>query len=89
MRNFSKKLITIFTAGAIAVSVGALAACEASFTPLGGDFSSGEVVSNGGFVVEKGNYVYFINGVSSTRRSSSTLTTSKRASTTPRSSSLR
>ena len=58
MRNFSKKLITIFTAGAIAVSVGALAACEASFTPLGGDFSSGEVVSNGGFVAEKGNYVY-------------------------------
>ena len=65
MRNFSKKLITIFTAGAIAASVGALAACEVSFTPLGGDYSSGEVVSNGGFVVEKGNYVYFINGVES------------------------
>ena len=63
MRNFSKKLITIFTAGAIAASVGALAACEVSFTPLDGDYSSGEVVSNGGFVVEKGNYVYFINGV--------------------------
>ena len=43
----------------------ALAACDADFTPLGGDFSSGEVVSNGGFVVEKGNYVYFINGVES------------------------
>ena len=63
MRNFSKKLITIFTAGVMAASVGALAACEVSFTPLDGDFSSGEVVSNGGFVVEKGNYVYFINGV--------------------------
>lgn len=63
MRNFSKKLITIMTAGVLAIGAGALSACEASFTPLEGDFSSGEVVSNGGFVVEKGNYVYFINGV--------------------------
>lgn len=31
--------------------------------PLGGNIFSGEVVSNGGFVVEKGDYVYFINGV--------------------------
>ena len=65
MRNFSKKLITIMTAGVLAIGAGALSACEASFTPLEGDFSSGEVVSNGGFVVEKGNYVYFINGVES------------------------
>ena len=65
MRNISKKIITIFTAGVLAASAAALAACDADFTPLGGDFSSGEVVSNGGFVVEKGNYVYFINGVES------------------------
>ena len=63
MRNFAKKLITIMTAGVLAASAASLAACGYSFTPLGGDFSSGEVVSNGGFVVEKGNYVYFINGV--------------------------
>ena len=63
MRNFSKKLITIVTAGVLALGAGALSACDASFTPLDGDFSSGEVVSNGGFVVEKGSYVYFINGV--------------------------
>lgn len=41
-----------------------LAACSAAFTPANG-LPSGEVSSNGGFVVEKGEYVYFINGVES------------------------
>ena len=63
MRNMLKKLMTIFTAGALAVSGAAsLAACAGSFkTPSG--IPSGAVTSNGGFVVEKGEYVYFINGV--------------------------
>lgn len=44
----------------------AFAGCAGSYKhgPLSGDFS-GDVTSNGGFVVEKGNYVYFINGVES------------------------
>ena len=65
MRNMLKKLMTIFTAGALAVSGAAsLAACAGSFKHVSG-IPNGEVTSNGGFVVEKGEYVYFINGVES------------------------
>lgn len=60
MRNISKKLLTVGTALVMGVSVFAFAGC--STEPLSGD-TSGEVSSNGGFVVEKGNYIYFINGV--------------------------
>ncbi len=62
MRKLPKKLLTACTAVAMTLSVLALPAC-ATFTPLSGDYTSGEVNSNGGFVVEKGNYYYFINGV--------------------------
>lgn len=62
MRKMPKKLLTLLAAAALSVSVFALPACTTSFTPLSGDIS-GEVSSNGGFVVEKGNYFYFINGV--------------------------
>ena len=67
----------------------------------GGRFLLGEVVSNGGFVVEKGNYVYFINGVEAYSSDNTYGTPVKgalmriaksdleAASTTPRSSSLR
>lgn len=62
MRKLPKKLLTVFTAAVMSACALALPACS-DFTPLDGDYSSGEVVSNGGFVVEKGNYYYFINGV--------------------------
>lgn len=54
-------------AGALAVALVCAAAlsltgCGSYTTKLSAGDISGEVVSNGGFVVEKGNYVYFING---------------------------
>lgn len=64
MRKFPKTLLTIFTAAVMSAGAISLAACGASFTPADG-IPSGEVSSNGGFVVEKGDYVYFINGVES------------------------
>ncbi len=63
MRNMLKKLMTIFTASALVVtSAASLAACGENFTPLK-DIPTGEVKSNGGFVTEVGDYLYFINGV--------------------------
>ena len=62
MRRFCKKLMIILVAAVMSLSALALTACGAEFTPPAGD-TSGEVSSNGGFVVEKGNYFYFINGV--------------------------
>lgn len=62
MRRFCKKLMIILVAAAMSLSALALSACGVTFTPPAGD-TSGEVSSNGGFVVEKGNYYYFINGV--------------------------
>ena len=62
MRKMPKKLLTVFTAAALTVGALALPACS-EFVPLDGDYASGAVASNGGFVVEKGNYYYFINGV--------------------------
>jgi len=64
MRKFPKKLLTIFTAAVMSAGAVSLAACSSSFSPVSG-IPSGEVISNGGFVVEKGDYVYFINGVES------------------------
>ncbi len=63
MRKMLKKLVTIATAGALTAGALSLVACGYSFDPLGGNYSAGTPVSNGGFVVEKGEYVYFINGV--------------------------
>lgn len=57
-----RKGIKTILAGTLALcfAVPAFVGCS-SGTALEGDFS-GEVSSNGGFVVEKGNYYYFING---------------------------
>ncbi len=64
MRKIVKKAATIFTAGVLAFGAVSLAACGEKFTPLkDAPAASAEVSSNGGFVVEKGDYVYFINGV--------------------------
>ncbi|MDE7158834.1 MAG: DUF5050 domain-containing protein, partial [Clostridiales bacterium] len=63
MRKSFKKVIVISTAAVLALGALSLTACDFKFTPLDGDISSGEVKSNGGFVVEKGEYVYFVNGV--------------------------
>lgn len=62
MRNIFKKAITIFAAGVMAVSAATLAACGNNFTPPKGN-ADGTVNSNGGFVVEVGDYYYFINGI--------------------------
>ncbi len=64
MRKILRNVMTIFTAGVLAVGAGSLAACGTSFTPLkDAPSATDEVQSNGGFAVEKGDYVYFINGV--------------------------
>lgn len=54
-------------AAVLACGLTVSAACSGGYykaDKLDGDFS-GNVVSNGGFAVEKGNYVYFINGIES------------------------
>ncbi len=63
MRTMLKKIVTICTAAVLTASAVSLSGCGYEFTPLDGDYSSGTVSSNGGFVVEKGEYLYFINGV--------------------------
>ncbi len=64
MRKGCKKLTILFAAAIMAAGAVAFTGCDASFTPLSGDYSSETAaVSNGGFVVEYGKYVYFINGV--------------------------
>lgn len=59
-----KKLLTLLTACILCAAM-LFAGCQSTgYSNNLGDFG-GEVASNGGFVVEKGNYVYFINGVAS------------------------
>lgn len=64
MRKLYKKILVCATAAVLAAGSAAFAACEEPFTPLAGDdYKSTEAaVSNGGFAVEYGKYVYFING---------------------------
>jgi len=61
MRKSVKKFAIAFLA--IVLAFATFVGCAGNYTQkaLDGDIS-GEVKSNGGFVVEKGNYVYFING---------------------------
>lgn len=58
----------ICTAAAVIATLGVASAagCSGYFSssPLGGNYS-GDTVSNGGFAVGKGEYVYFLNGVES------------------------
>lgn len=64
MRKFFKKIICVAAAAVMSAGLIATAACSDVHDgkSLGGDYHTGEVVSNGGFAVEKGNYIYFING---------------------------
>ena len=65
MRNKSKKIISLIAAAALSVSALSLAGCGAYGLDTKLELPTGEVTSNGGFVVEKGDYVYFINGQTS------------------------
>ena len=59
-----KKTILAVAAAAVLAGSLSLAACNNKFTPLaGGPAADAAVTSNGGFVVQKGDYAYFINGV--------------------------
>lgn len=66
MRSLKKKLTVLLAMTCLTCSAASLASCSnASFVPPQSADIGGEVTSNGGFVVEKGNFVYFINGVES------------------------
>ena len=64
MRNKTKKLLSFVAAATMLTSTLAATACGGSYngTKLDGYVSEATVASNGGFAVEKGEYVYFING---------------------------
>lgn len=62
MRKVYKKLMALAMAGVMATSLFAAFGCTNKRDALGGDYTSGQVESNGGFVAKKGNYYYFING---------------------------
>lgn len=67
MRNKGKKILGLTLATLLLGSTVSLAGCG-SYSYKGDELTPGyvsdaEVSSNGGFVVEKGEYVYFINGV--------------------------
>lgn len=66
MRKGFKKFIAVATAALMTAGALSLAACGADFVPPTGAPSAGDAVeSNGGFVVGKGDYYYFINGIES------------------------
>ena len=64
MRSLKKKLTVLLAAATLVCSAASLASCaDNKFTaPKDADTSADNVQSNGGFVVETGDYVYFING---------------------------
>jgi len=64
MRDKFRKLTLIAAAAMFAAAAASFAGCSDSYSTKvpGDDIFTGEVTSNGGFVVEKGNYIYFING---------------------------
>ncbi|MBQ2740974.1 MAG: hypothetical protein IJF39_05090 [Clostridia bacterium] len=66
MGNKTKKFISLLSAAVVAGSALAFSACSPSVygldEPLSLPATAAEVQSNGGFAVEKGGYVYFING---------------------------
>ncbi len=61
MHKGYKKLITVALGSVFALGAFSFTGC-ATKVELDGDYAYGSVSSNGGFVVEKGNYIYFING---------------------------
>lgn len=68
MRNKMKKLLsfvaaaTMLTSTLVATACGGVPGGSSTGTKLEGYVSGATVASNGGFAVEKGDYVYFING---------------------------
>ena len=66
MGNKMKKIISLLAAATLVGSTLVFSACSPSFygldDPLSLPATAAEVKSNGGFAVEKGGYVYFING---------------------------
>ncbi len=64
MRDKFKKVTSLVAAATLCAAAISLAGCGKGYSTKvpGGDIFEGNVVSNGGFVVEKGNYIYFING---------------------------
>ena len=64
MRSLKKKLTVLLAMATLACSAATLASCaDSDFTPPAqADTTSDKVTSNGGFLVETGDYVYFING---------------------------
>ncbi len=62
MRKGLKQFLTAATAAVLAASACSLAACGGSDFVPPDTVPEGEVVSNGGFAVQKGDYIYFING---------------------------
>ncbi len=65
MKKRFTKIICAALASVVAVGAAAIAGCAEYYDrdPLPGNYSSGEVMSNGGFAVDKGDYIYFINGI--------------------------
>ena len=66
MRDKSKKILSIVAAATMLSTAFAFGGCGDYYTndtTLSGVNAADAVSSNGGFVVEKGDYVYFINGV--------------------------
>ncbi|MBO5736613.1 MAG: hypothetical protein J6S04_02285 [Clostridia bacterium] len=65
MRKTAKKIISLVAVATLFGSTLAMTACGKDFykeKALPGYTSEGEVKSNGGFAVEKGDYIYYING---------------------------
>lgn len=67
MRNTVKKICSVVAAATLLGSAFSFASCKDEYTGTKLAYESSDVaaVDNGGFVVEKGDYVYFINGVES------------------------
>ena len=66
MRDTKKKIVSIIAAVACLGATFSFVGCGSETykqKPLDGYVSDAEVKSNGGFAVEKGDYIYFINGV--------------------------
>ncbi len=65
MRKGFRKLIAVAAATIMTAGVLPFAACGGDFKTPSGLPTGDAVASNGGFVVEKGDYYYFINGIES------------------------
>ena len=66
MGNKTKRILSVVAAATLLGATVGMSACgKDNYTgkALAGYTSEGEVTSNGGFAVQKGDYVYFINGV--------------------------